>query len=207
MERGVDQKVPNAPTPLVVRCPARRSGTPGRVGRGPLRRTLRFHPALRRMSERAFRFWQRWLVAASVCFCAFGVGVALAPDAPLLAPWNAAVARTFYGGAEPGGAAAFRAFVMGPLGATIAGSYLLQAFVAAVPFARRERWAWWATAGALALWFTVDSSLSLAHGAAFNVVLINLAPLAVFIPPLVATRRAFGRPAQAGGAALSAVRP
>jgi cytochrome c oxidase assembly factor CtaG len=73
----------------------------------------------------------------------------------------------------------------------IAGSYLLQAFVAAVPFARRERWAWWATLGSLALWFVVDSSLSLAHGAAFNVLLINLMPLVVFVPPLVATRRAF----------------
>lgn len=149
------------------------------------------------MDERAFRFWQRWLLGVSVFFCAFGVVVAVFPDAPFLAPWNGAVARAFYAGAEPEGAAAFRAFVLGPLGATIAGSYLLQAFVAAVPFARRERWAWWATAGALALWFVVDSSLSLWHGAAFNVALINLAPLVAFVPPLVTTRRAFfGAPSQ-----------
>ena len=112
------------------------------------------------MSARAFRFWQRWLLAVSVCFCAFGVVVALFPDGPALAPWTDAVTRTFYRGAEPKGAAAFRAFVLGPLGGTIAGSYLLQAFVAAVPFARRERWAWWATLAALALWFSVDSTLS-----------------------------------------------
>ena len=143
------------------------------------------------MRERAFRFWQRWLLYASVFFCVFGIVVALFPNAPFLELWNDAVARTFYGGAEPEEAAAFRAFVLGPLGGTIAGSYLLQAFIAAVPFARRERWAWWATLGGLALWFVVDSSLSLAHGATFNVLLINLVPLAIFVPPLVMTRPAF----------------
>ena len=152
------------------------------------------------MNEPAFRFWQRWLLYASLSFCAFGVVVALSPNAPFLGPWNDAVARTFYAGAEPGEAAAFRAFILGPLGGTIAGSYLLQSFIAAVPFARRERWAWWATLGGLALWFVVDSALSLAHGAAFNVVLINLAPLAVYAPPLVATRRAFFGPSVAATA-------
>lgn len=147
------------------------------------------------MSDRAFRFWQRWLLGASVFFCAFGVLVALWPDAPFLAPWNAAVASVFYGGTEPTEAAAFRAFVMAPLGATVAGSYLLQTFVVAIPFARRERWAWAASVGALLLWFGVDAALSLAHGAAFNVWMINLLPLLVFGVPLLATRRAFASPA------------
>ncbi|WP_420456927.1 hypothetical protein [Rubrivirga sp.] len=117
--------------------------------------------------------------------------MALFPDAPFLALWNGAVAETFYGGAEPSDAAAFRAFVLGPLGATIAGSYALQAFIAAVPFARREPWAWWATLVGLVVWFVTDSALSIAHGAAFNVWMINLVPVAVFAPPLVATWPAF----------------
>lgn len=144
------------------------------------------------MSDRAFHFWQRWLLLASAGFCLFGLLVAVFPDAFFLAPWNHAVADAFYAGSEPPAAAAFRAFIMAPLGATIAGSYLLQTAVIAVPFARREPWAWWATAGALALWFLVDSLLSLKHGAAFNVWLINLMPLVTFVPPLVATRKAFG---------------
>ena len=143
------------------------------------------------MSTRAFLFWQRWLLAASLFFCAFGLVVALFPNAFFLAPWTAAVVQAFYAGAEQEGAAAFRAFVLGPLGGTIAGSYLLHAFIVRYPFARRERWAWWAVFGALALWFVVDSSLSLARGAAFNVWMINLMPLLVFGVPLAATRRAF----------------
>ncbi|MEL6615822.1 MAG: hypothetical protein AAFQ43_08795, partial [Bacteroidota bacterium] len=95
-------------------------------------------------------------------------------------------------------AAAFRAFVMGPLGGTIAGSYALQAFIAAVPFARRERWAWWATLVGMLVWFVTDSTLSISHGAAFNVLQINLMPLLVFGPPLAATRRAFFEPSASG---------
>lgn len=145
------------------------------------------------MTDRSFQFWQRWLLVASVFFCAFGVVVAVFPDAFFLESWTGAIARTFYGGMEPEAAAQFRAFVMGPLGGTIAGSYLLQAFVAAIPFARREAWAWWASLSAMLLWFVVDSSLSLLHGAAFNVWMINLMPLVVFLPPLLATRSAFSR--------------
>ena len=145
------------------------------------------------ITDRAFRFWQRWLLVASACFCLFGLLVALFPDALFLKPWNEAVADAFYDGNEPPPAAAFRAFILAPLGATIAGSYLLQTMLIAVPFARREPWAWWASVGALGLWFTVDSLLSWMHGAVFNVFLINGAPLAIFVPPLVATRKAFSR--------------
>ncbi|MEO0558744.1 MAG: hypothetical protein AAF170_11245 [Bacteroidota bacterium] len=145
------------------------------------------------MTDPAFLFWQRWLLIASIFFSAFGVVVAVFPNAFFLTMWTDAIASTFHGGSEPEAAAHFRAFVMGPLGGTIAGSYLLQAFVAAIPFARREAWAWWASLSAMLLWFGVDSSLSLLHGAAFNVWMINLMPLLVFLPPLVATRRAFAR--------------
>jgi hypothetical protein len=143
------------------------------------------------VNDSTFRFWQRWLVAASVFFCVFGIVVALFPNAFFLSMWTEALARAFYDGAEPESAAAFRTFVMGPLGGTIAGSYLLQTFVAVIPFARREPWAWWATLSGLLLWFVVDSSLSISHGAAFNVWMINLMPLIVFVLPLAATRSAF----------------
>ncbi|WP_412068692.1 hypothetical protein [Rubrivirga sp. IMCC43871] len=140
------------------------------------------------MSDRAFQFWQRWLVAAGVFFVAFGGVVAVWPDAPFLAMWSAAVADRFYGGAEPAQAAAFRRFVMGPLGGTIAGSYVLNTLVAAIPFARRERWA---LAGSLCVWFAVDSAVSVSHGAVFNVWMINAVPLLVFGVPLAATWPAF----------------
>ncbi len=40
-------------------------------------------------------------------------------------------------------ATAFKSFLLGPLGATITGFYMLQVFVVWNAFRRRERWAWW----------------------------------------------------------------
>ncbi len=140
-----------------------------------------------------FAFWQRWILVASGAFAAFGVLAALFPFAPLFAPRNAAIADAFWGGRWTAEAAAYHAFSAGPLGGTIAGSYVLQAFVAAVPFRNREAWAWHAILWATAVWFVVDSAVSVWHGATFNVYMINVVPLAVFGIPLAATFRAFFR--------------
>jgi uncharacterized membrane protein len=85
-----------------------------------------------------------------------------------------------------------RGFLMGPLGGTIAGSYLIQTFIVAVPFQRREAWAWHAILWPMLLWFCVDSAVSALHGAYFNIVQINLMPLVVFGIPLIATRSMLG---------------
>lgn len=135
-----------------------------------------------------FDFWQRWLLFASLFFTAFGIAAAVAPHSGLFAVWIVEVDRNFFAGAISPEARAMRAFLMGPLGGTIAGSYLLQAFVAAVPFKAREAWAWYAILCSTLLWFVVDSGVSALHGAYFNIYLINLMPLVTFGIPLFATR-------------------
>jgi hypothetical protein len=153
----------------------------------------------------AFAFWQRWLFVASIAFAVFGVVAAVWPFAPLFALRNIAIAETFFGGRWNGGSAAYHAFSAGPLGGTIAGFYVLQAFIAAVPFRRRERWAWHAIVWATVLWFLVDSGVSLWHGAAFNVYMINVVPVAIFGVPLAATYpplfRSTGQPGALEGGA------
>jgi len=153
----------------------------------------------------SFLFWHRWLLGASVFFVVFGIAAALAPDSFLFAVWIGQIDRTFFGSEVLGGvitpeAKAMRGFLMGPLGGTIAGSYLIQVFVVAVPFARREAWAWHALLWPMLLWFCVDSLVSGLHGAWFNIYMINLMPLVVFGIPLFATRSiAFGpRPVAPG---------
>ena len=140
------------------------------------------------MSDRARRrdrFWAGWLVLASAAFVPAGVAVAVWPDAWFLSPWTARVEAAFGATAE---AAATRRFLAGPLGATIAGFYVLQTAVAAGPVRRGEPWGWWAIVAATAVWFLTDSTLSLTRGAAFNVWLVNLGPPLLFGPPLVALR-------------------
>jgi hypothetical protein len=139
----------------------------------------------------SFEIWHRLLLGASVAFAAFGVLVAAFPFAHLFAMRNAAIADAFFGGTWSVQTEAYHAFASGPLGGTIAGFYILQAFVVAVPFKRGERWAWHAIAWATVLWFTVDSAVSLWHQAGFNVYMVNLVPIVVFGVPLAATYPAF----------------
>jgi hypothetical protein len=87
-----------------------------------------------------------------------------------------------------------KSFLLGPLGGTILGSYVLCAFVVAGPFKRREPWAWWAVTLSLLSWFFLDSSVSMAHGAWFNVYLINCVTLIGQGLPLMMTFRFFVKP-------------
>jgi len=133
-----------------------------------------------------------WLLYTSIFFTLFGVVVAVAPNFPPLAVWTSAVDSHFFPkGPEPN-AMALRAFMMAPLGGTIAACYLLQTLVVAYAFRRRERWAWHAVLWSTLLWFVVDSGMSVLHGAYFNVYLINIFPLIVFGIPLFATRSRAG---------------
>jgi hypothetical protein len=135
-----------------------------------------------------FDRWTQWLLYASVFFVVFGIVVAIAPNLPLLAIWTAKADALFFPQRIHPNASALRAFMMGPLGATVAGSYLLQSFVVTFAFRRGEAWAWHAILWSTLLWLTVDTAVSVLHGAYFNIYLINIFPLIVFGIPLFATR-------------------
>ena len=139
-----------------------------------------------------FEFWRGWMLFASSFFTVFGIAAALASHLGLFGFWFDAIDRTFFDVSISTEARAMRGFLMGPLGGTIAGSYLIQTFIVAVPFQRREAWAWHAILWPMLLWFCVDSAVSALHGAYFNIVQINLMPLVVFGIPLIATRSMLG---------------
>lgn len=142
------------------------------------------------MSEWVFRRWQKALVIASAVFGFVGLLTALWPFAVVFAPWTHAIATAFFGGTWTPETQAYHRFAMAPLGATTTGYFVLQTAIAAIPFGRRERWAWHAMLWGLLTWFVLDSGLSLLYGAAFNVWMINLPTLAVFGVILYATHRA-----------------
>ena len=138
----------------------------------------------------SFEHWCRWLLYSSVFFTVFGIFVAIAPNSFPLSLWTEAVDARFFPARVHPNAVALRSFLMAPLGATIAGTYLLQSFVVVHAFRKRENWAWHAILYSTLLWFGVDSMMSVVHGAYFNIAMINLAPLVVFGIPLLATRSA-----------------
>ena len=143
-------------------------------------------------NERRFLFWQQWLFYSSLLFAGFGVVLALFGESPVFSSYNKMLAEIFWGSEVfPSGAGAFKNFIAGPLGGTIACCYILVAFIARFPFRNKERWARNAIILAFLLWFVLDSGVALFYGVYFHVLIINVFSVIVKTLPLVFTWREF----------------
>ncbi len=139
----------------------------------------------------SFSFWQRWLLIVSVSMAAFGVMMALMSGTALFAPFNSQIDPAFWGtGAVDAAARQFQQWLYGVWGATIAGMGMLAAFIAHHPFRNKERWAWQSLAAGVAVWFALDTLLSLIHRVYFNAA-FNVAVLILVMLPLGMTRKRF----------------
>ncbi len=139
----------------------------------------------------SFTFWQRWLSIFGLIIIAFGLGMAVLNSTPLFDLLNRQVDPVFWGTQPlPREALAFRGWIYGVLGATMAGWGVFIAFLAQSPFRRRERWAWNCTALGILVWYLPDTAISLASGVIFNA-MINTGLLALVALPLFFTRREF----------------
>lgn len=145
-------------------------------------------------SEPRAGFFDHWLLVACVLFGAQGLFWVGYGSFDPFGIWDGFLADAFYGGDTPASVVRFRRFLLGPFGATLAGFYLAVGLVVRFPFRRREPWAFAAVAGAVGLWFLVDTAASLAHGAAFNVLLVNVPCALVMGVPLVALYPRFRSP-------------
>jgi hypothetical protein len=144
------------------------------------------------IKKHRFQLWYYWLLAASLLNLAAGILIALAPGSILFEIHTSAIGETFFGDSLAEDAEQMRRFFFGIIGGTIAGYFLLQTMIVLFPFRKGERWAWHAIFWAILLWFIIDSTLSILHGAFFNVWLINVPALLIILLPLVLTHRYFG---------------
>ena len=120
----------------------------------------------------------------------------LLPRTPLFAAYNADFARAFWQSAQlDAQAAAHHHFCLGLIGATVLPWAISMGFVVAIPFARRERWAWLSTAWAVAAWVVAEVALCLWFGVWAELLFIAVAGTGVGVP-LLLTRRFFGAPAR-----------
>src|SRR5690554_687639 len=84
-------------------------------------------------NDRSFHFWQQWLFYSSLLFAAAGLLIAFYGNNPLFSPYHRMLADLFFGQDQfPGATHQLYTFIMGPVGATIAGIYLLLAFIARI---------------------------------------------------------------------------
>ncbi len=140
-----------------------------------------------------FLFWQQWLFYTSLLFALFGLVLALYGNNPLFEPYHRMLASIFFQqDSLPEDTRLLYTFVMGPMGATIAVTYILLAYMARYPFRRREKWARNAIIVGFSVWFITDAIVSITYGVYFQALVLHLL---ISIPqkalPLIFTWKAF----------------
>lgn len=140
----------------------------------------------------SFLFWQRWLFYSSLLFALFGIVLAFYGNAPLFKPYIQALARVFWHEPNiPVEIEPFLFFICGPLGGTIACSYILLACIAWYPFKRKEPWARNAIMAAFGTWVILDSAVCIYYDVYFQIYLINVFSILQKALPLIFTWKDF----------------
>lgn len=148
-------------------------------------------------------FWDHWLLVVGLLVAAFGMLMALFNGTNLFDFFNDQIDPVFWGrGERPDGSVAFQRWAYGAWGATVSGWGVFIVFIARFPYRRREIWARNCLLAGLALWYVLDTGISLYYrvyfNALFNTLLLILAGL-----PLGLTWKSFqGRPSSWMGTAV-----
>lgn len=139
-----------------------------------------------------FSFWQKWLVVVSLYHTLFGLLLAFFSQSPFMdVLLNQYFDPVFWPDNQIAvGTLQYKAWSSAVLGAVIASWGLLMAFLAWYPFRSREKWAWYAIAVSVCLWFVVDTACSLYYHVTANAI-FNLFTLLLFGLPLLFTRKQF----------------
>ncbi|MEX2456905.1 MAG: hypothetical protein WD381_06290 [Balneolaceae bacterium] len=117
--------------------------------------------------------------------------IAFFPNSIFFGYHTVALEKVFFDGILQEGTSEIRTFFFGIIGGTIAGYFFLQTMIVRFSFLHREKWAWYAIFWAILLWFVTDSTISILHGAYFNVWMINIPSFLLVVTPLVMTFRQF----------------
>jgi hypothetical protein len=143
------------------------------------------------MNDGRFWLWHKWLLAVCLVVIAFGVFIALLSWTPLFGIFNDLVDGVFWSGSTPDDATGqFILWAYGMLGATMAGWGIALAYMVKYPFARKEKWSWNAIALGLAVWFVVDTFMSVYTKAYFNVG-VNVMLIVLAGIPILMSRKSF----------------
>ena len=138
-----------------------------------------------------FDVWHRWLSILGVVIVVFGLGMSLLGGTAVFDLLNHQVDPVFWGAQPvPAQALAFRGWIYGVTGATMAGWGVFIVFLVRHAFARREAWAWNCLALGMLVWYVPDTAMSLAFGVTFNAA-FNTVLLAAVALPLAFTRHEF----------------
>lgn len=137
-------------------------------------------------------FWTNYLKVISLFFAFLGIMWAILGSFDPLGIYDKMMAQSFYNqDSLPADVKKATQFILAPFGATSAGYFILQYLITIHAFAKKEKWAWQTIFGAFTFWFILDSSLSIYHGAWFNLVLANIPALILTLPVMIFSRKYF----------------
>ena len=143
------------------------------------------------MSDRAFTFWTTYLKVISIFFAIMGVMWAVIGSFDPFGMYDEAFAQTFWNtDTLPTDAQKAFSFILGPFGATSAGYFILQFFIAKYAYAQKEIWGYTAIVVAFLSWFVLDTTMCLLHRGYFNILFANIPAIAA-MTPIFFTRKYF----------------
>jgi hypothetical protein len=142
-------------------------------------------------ARRKFRFWYWWLLIGFCFQTAVGYSIAFGLSSWMWAWHQQRVAHNLWNsGYFSPATRAYQQWVAGPMGGTIAAWALSMCWVVAIPFRKRERWAYWCVVTSTSVWAIADTGISLVHHVWVNVV-FNCGVSLTIALPLLALRSFF----------------
>lgn len=140
-----------------------------------------------------FNFWIKYLKAVSLFMVLFGLFWAFFGSFDPLGLWDQGFAKNiFHTDTLSTDVVKAKRFILGILGATNAGYFILQYYIAKHAYANREYWSYQAILAGFSVWFIVDSVTCLYLGGAFNVLLANI-PCLLLMLPVFFTKKYFDK--------------
>jgi len=136
-------------------------------------------------------FWRKWLIVAAAITGLTGLGFAVLTAAGAIGIHNTIFDLVFLPGEMDAPAGDAGSFAMGVTGAVLVGWAAMMLVLLTSRSTSSLPDTWRALAIGLVAWFVVDGIVSIAAGAFGNLVL-NLGFVALFAPPLTATRPGAG---------------
>jgi len=138
-----------------------------------------------------FSFWVKYLKFISILFAAMGLMWMIVGSFDPFGMYDTAFAQSFWNrDTLPQDAQTAFRFILGPFGATMAGYFTLQYFIAKHAYAKKEIWGYNAILIAFFIWFITDTLFCINQGAFFNILFANI-PCLIATLPIVFTRHYF----------------
>ena len=138
-----------------------------------------------------FVFWQKWLFLVSLLIFVFGLAMVFLGGTAYFSFFSNYINSVFWDTVEVADSLKeFQQWIYGVLGATMAGWGIMLLFISHYSFRKREKWSWNCITIAIAIWFLMDTSISLYSKVAFNAAFNTLILLLVILP-LIFTRKYF----------------